>query len=341
MVEMKFLKYFFISIILILLFSAAGAYLYLNDTLAKPAADSTIVLRIPYGTSVYKAVNLLQDKGALKPDWLFDLYIRYIAGKKENGLQAGYYKFDQGISNSELIESIFTGDNLFTAVITFPEGLKIEKYASLVAKEMNLDSAKFVGMCKDPSLLAKYGINQDNALGYMIPDTYTFFMDAKESDIFERLLSEFKKYWTNANIKKAKDLGLSIHEVHTLASIVEAESPVENERATVAGLYLNRLKNNWLLQADPTVQFAMGEKRRVLYKDLEIDNPYNTYKYAGLPPGPINNPGVSALNAVLNPEKHKWFYMVAVGDGSGKHNFAENMTGHSKNIRIFKKNIGR
>ncbi len=341
MVEMKFLKFFFISIILILLFSAAGSYLYLNDTLAKPAADSTIVLRIPYGTSVYKAIDLLQDKGALKPDWLFDLYIRFIASKKKNGLQAGYYKFDQGLSNSELIESIFTGDNLYTATLTFPEGLKTEKYASVIQQEMNLDSAKFVKICKDKSILAKYGINQDNALGYLIPNTYTFFMDATESDIFEKLMSEFKKYWTQANIQKAKDLKLSIHEVHTLASIVEAESPVANERPKVAGLYLNRLKNNWLLQADPTVQFAIGEKRRVLYKDLEIDNRYNTYKYAGLPPGPINNPGESALDAVLNPEKHKWYYMVAVGDGSGKHNFAEDITGHSKNIRIFKKNIGR
>ncbi len=341
MVEMRFLKIVFISIILLVLFSASGSYLWLKDTLAKPAADTDVVLRIPYGTSVYKAVDLLQGQGTLKPEWFFDLYVRYLSGKKKNSLQAGYYKFDKGTSNRELIESIFTGDNLYTATVTFPEGLGIKKYASAISQEMNLDSAKFVNICKDKGVLASYGINQESALGYLMPNTYTFFMDDKEADIVAKLLGEFANFWTVENIAKAKILNLSIHEVHTLASIVEAETPVESERATVAGLYLNRLEHGWLLQADPTVQYAIGEKRRVLYKDLEIDNPYNTYKYGGLPPGPINNPGQKSLEAVLNPEKHKWYYMVAVGDGSGKHNFSEDLAGHSKNIRIFKKNVGR
>jgi UPF0755 protein len=222
--------------------------------------------------------------------------------------------------------------------LTFPEGLDIKRYASIIQQEMNLDSAKFYSLCYDKDILAKYGIFQDNALGYLLPNTYTFFMDDKEPQILEKLLSEFAGFWTEENIAKAKAMNMTVHQITTLASIVEAETPSVSERKTVAGLYMNRLKNGWLLQADPTVQFAIGEKRRVLYKDLEIDNAYNTYKYAGLPPGPINNPSRTSLEAVLDYEQHKWFYMVAVGDGSGKHNFSEDINGHTENIRIFRKN---
>jgi len=154
-------------------------------------------------------------------------------------------------------------------------------------------------------------------------------------------LKHHQDIWTTENEEKLKNSGLSKLELLTIASIVQAETPLESELETVAGLYLNRVKIGMMLQADPTVQFALGDKKRLLYKDLEYDSPYNTYKYAGIPPGPINNPGKAAILATLNPEKHNYLYMVAFGDGSGSHYFAKTVREHNNNVIKYKKARGR
>jgi UPF0755 protein len=186
-------------------------------------------------------------------------------------------------------------------------------------------------------LLKARNIKAKSLEGYLMPDTYEFFMESPPKIMIDRMLDNHYRF-----ISKYKDeikkIGLNNHDITTLASIIEAETPVKDEKSIVSGLYHNRINLGWMLQADPTVQYAIGEKRRLLYDDLKINHPYNTYKIIGLPPGPINNPGKDAIYAAIFPEKHDFLYMVAVGDGSGKHNFGTNFSQHQQNIRIFKRN---
>ena len=158
-----------------------------------------------------------------------------------------------------------------------------------------------------------------------------------------RMQKENKRFWTPERIAKAKAQGLTPNEVMTLASIVDEETAKEDEKPMVAGLYLNRLKRGMLLQADPTVKFALGqfELRRILYAHLQTDSPYNTYKYAGLPPGPIRIPGMAAIESVLNPSKHNYTYMCAKEDLSGYHNFATTLSQHNANARRYQQALNR
>jgi UPF0755 protein len=153
------------------------------------------------------------------------------------------------------------------------------------------------------------------------------------------MLNEYQKFWTEQRIQKAKSLGMSIAEVSILASIVDKETNQNDEKPRIAGVYINRLHDNWKLQADPTVVYAVGnfEMKRVLYIHLEIDSPYNTYKYAGLPPGPICLPTIAGIDAVLNAEKHGYYYFAAKPDGSGYHNFAKTYNQHLNFARQFHK----
>jgi UPF0755 protein len=179
-------------------------------------------------------------------------------------------------------------------------------------------------------------------MSIFVPNTYFVYWSASGEEIRDRLYEEADRFWAKEGRQaKADSLGLSRQEVYTLASIVESESNHDPEKPTIAGVYLNRLQRGIKLDADPTVVFAVGDfgLRRVLFKHLEVDSPYNTYKYAGLPPGPISMASIASIDAVLNPEQHDYLFFVARGDGSGTHMFAKNMTGHSRNIRTFQSQL--
>ena len=213
----------------------------------------------------------------------------------------------------------------------------MEEFASQLSKHGGIDSARFVELCTSDSLLKARNIPSNSVLGYLMPDTYEFYIHESPEKVISRLLDAAENFWNTRNMDFLSKQGLTRHEAITLASIVEAETPLKSEASTVSGLYLNRLKKGILLQADPTVQFAMGEKRRVLYRDLERDHPYNTYVYPGLPPGPINNPGKTALKAAIKPKDHAYIFMVAMGDGSGRHYFSKTLREHNNYIKQYRK----
>ena len=183
------------------------------------------------------------------------------------------------------------------------------------------------------------GFNDKTALSMYIPNSYEFFWNTSAEGFRERMLKEYKRFWNEERMAKSKSLGLNSSQVITLASIVHKETAKVDERPRVAGVYLNRLATGMLLQADPTVIYAIKLHtgnfdtiiKRVLYKDLELDSPYNTYKYAGLPPGPIAMPDISAIDAVLNPEKHDYYYFVANVEDFGYHKFAKTLAQHNRN----------
>jgi UPF0755 protein len=209
---------------------------------------------------------------------------------------------------------------------------KITNNIGITPDEFNVALDRFIETNKE-------GFTKDNILTMFIPNTYSIYFNINPEDLIERMHQEYEKFWNNDRRMKAKETGLTPIEVSILASIVQAETVKVDEAPTIAGLYINRLKKGIPLQADPTLVFAVGDftLKRVLNGHKEVDSPYNTYKYAGLPPGPINVPQIPMIDAVLNFQKHKYIYMCAKEDFSGYHNFALTLAEHTVNARKYQK----
>src|SRR5690606_21858659 len=201
------------------------------------------------------------------------------------------------------------------------------------------DSTQLLHSFKDADFLNANGFNEDTALSMYIPNSYEFFWNTSADGFKERMLKEYTRFWNEDRMAKAKSVGMSPEEVIALAAIVHKETVKVDERPRVAGVYLNRLRRGMPLQADPTVIYAIKKHtgdfdtviKRVLHKDLELDSPYNTYKVSGLPPGPITMPDISAIDAVLNAEKHEYLYFVANVENFGYHKFAKTLAQHNRN----------
>ncbi|MFD1614281.1 endolytic transglycosylase MltG [Gelatiniphilus marinus] len=257
--------------------------------------------------------------------------------KYVNNVKAGRYAIKKGMNNNDIINTI-RSKNL-PVKLSFNNQETLEKLAGRVASQIEADSISLINAMKDEAFLTENSFKDETALGMYIPNSYEFFWNTSAEKFTKRMLKEYKRFWNAAREAKAKALGLSQHEVIALASIVQKETAKVDERPRVAGVYVNRLKRRMPLQADPTVIYAIKKKsgnfeqviKRVLYKDLEIDSPYNTYKYAGLPPGLITMPDVSSIDAVLNYEKHNYYYFVVNVENFGYHKFAKTLAQHNRN----------
>ena len=262
---------------------------------------------------------------------------------KYKNIKSGRYEIKKGMSNLELIRMLRAGLQK-PLNLTFNNQDSLEKLAGRLAQQLEPDSLSFLEALKDEKFLSENGFDLENAISIYIPNSYEFYWNTSPEKFRDRMLKEYQKYWTNERKAKAQKQNLTPLQVSTLASIVQKETATVSERKTVAGLYLNRLNNNILLQADPTVIFAVRqlkgqnyEMKRVLLKDLEIDSKYNTYKHEGLPPGPIAMPDISSLEAVLNPEQHEYLYMCASVTDFGKHVFARTLAQHNINAAKYQK----
>lgn len=329
-----------LSISIGLVIIAAAAYFYISSALFSVAIEQKdLKINIPPGTSIAKSIELFDNENVMQPVWLFDLIARFVAGQYDKSIKAGYYKFPVGLSNIDILKSLFTGEYLYFQRVTFPEGIGYRRFASILQKRLKLDSAEFVRIACSDSLLQARKIPAKSIEGYLNPATYSFNMDISISEVIDELLNSQDKLWKKEFSRAAANANKSRHQILTMASIVEAESPNADERPQVSGVYWNRISRNMLLQADPTVQYAINEKRRVLYADLQSTNLYNTYKYAGLPPGPINSPSISSIAAAINPDKHKYLFFVAIGDGSGRHNFGKTFDEHKRFVRQYRERL--
>lgn len=216
------------------------------------------------------------------------------------------------------------------------------RLAQKIGVQMMVDSATVAAALEDKTFLAKYGFTPENVFAMVLPDTYQMYWTASVEEIFDRLKKEYDAFWTEERLAKAKAQKLSKMQVSILASIVSGETLKDFEYPVIAGVYLNRYRKGMKLQADPTVCFCYDYKLdRVLKKHLLIDSPYNTYKYAGLPPAPINVPPKACLDAVLNPDKHGYIYFCASPEFNGTHNFAVTYGEHLKNARAFQRELTR
>ena len=219
----------------------------------------------------------------------------------------------------------------------------LERIARNVSEQLMLDSVEIASLLKDEEYISKLGYTMETLPALFIPNTYEVYWNTDADQFMQRMVKENKAFWTEQRLKKADAIGLTPVQVATLASIVDEETAMDIEKPMVAGLYINRLKKGMLLQADPTVKFSLKEfsLRRILYKHLEVDSPYNTYKYAGLPPGPIRVPSIAGLESVLNYTHHNYLYMCAKEDFSGTHNFAVTSAQHAANARKYQQALNR
>lgn len=295
-----------------------------------------IDVQIPTRTTIAKATSLLAEKKVISAPFIFKWTAKIYSFFGNKRLYAGYYRFSGQQSHWQLMRSIFSGKQSFTVNVVYPEGISLTKFAQISAKHIGIDSSEFMQIATDDSLMKARGIKGSSIEGYLMPDTYNFFWKQPVRDVIDRLLDEQDKLWEQKFAAIAKDSKKTRREILTLASIVEAETPTASERKRVAGVYVNRLEKSMKLEADPTVQYAIGERRRLFYRDLDIDSPYNTYRYEGLPPGPINSPGLASIAAAAEPEEHDYIYFVAIGDGSNEHKFSKNYAQHEKAVALFR-----
>jgi len=263
----------------------------------------------------------------------------WVANKKNypNTIKPGKYKISKGMNNNDLVNLLRSGKQT-PIKVSFNNQDSFEKLAGRISQQIEADSLTLLNSFNDLSFIEENGFSKDAEIGMYIPNTYEFYWNTSAESFRKKMLNEYHNFWNNSRLEKAKNLNLSRNEVITLASIVQKETASVVERPMVAGLYLNRLRDKWPLQADPTIIFALKRNlgkdtiiKRVLKKDLEIDSPYNTYKNRGLPPGPIAMPDISSIDAVLNATKHNYYYMCASITNIGTHEFAKTLSQHNKN----------
>jgi UPF0755 protein len=319
-----------VRLIAILLLAAT---LWLAWALVIPVAPpAPQVLLFPPGSSSMSIATTLQHAGVLRSPLAFQL-LHYAMPKKT--LKAGEYRFARPASGLEIFERIARGDVL-QRIVVIPEGFNIYEIASAIETAGLGKKEDFLAEATHDTALVRAIDPQAKSLeGYLFPDTYQFSRIMTMHDMAAAMVHRFQK--------EAQSLGLA-HDAHrlvTLASIVEKETAAPDERPEIASVYLNRLDKNMALAADPTVAYAAmlkGTYRGAIYQsDLQSDSPYNTYKFAGLPPGPIANPGAASLQAAINPSHTTYLFFVAAGDGSGRHHFSTNFEQHERNVLAYRR----
>jgi UPF0755 protein len=282
------------------------------------------------GASFEEVKQLLLNEGYLINENTFT----WVAEKKKyiQNIKPGRYRLKEGMSNNELVNLLRSGRQV-PVQVTFNTIRTLHELAGKVSSQLEVDSLSLDSALTDKELMQHYGFDETTFISMFIPNTYEFYWNTNGEEFIDRMAQEFKRFWTDVRIQKAKEIGLSQSEVATLASIVQQETFRADEMPKVAGLYLNRLERGMKLQADPTVKYAVGDPslKRIYFKHLEVESPYNTYKVKGLPPGPIAVPERTALDAVLNAGDHNYYYMCAKPDYSGYHEFARTLAQHNRN----------
>ena len=266
--------------------------------------------------------------------------------KRENpmgDLAEGFYTIKKNTTNKQLARTLSKGWQTPYRVTLSGNIRGTEKLASILGKKMMRDSAQFSNWFNNPKVWDEMGLTQETFPVIFIPNTYEMYWTATPEEFTARMKKEYDKFWNEERTKKAEELGMTRTEVSILASIVCEESNYNPELSTIAGVYINRLKRGMRLEADPTVKFALNDPtiKRILFKHLKVDSPYNTYKVQGLPPGPITIPSAAGIDAVLYYKQHDYLYFCANENLDGTHKFARTLSQHNKNARAYQSAISK
>ncbi|MDD3806769.1 MAG: endolytic transglycosylase MltG [Candidatus Marinimicrobia bacterium] len=318
--------------ILLLCLLIVGIFLFQIPQKTANSLDPNMVLTfyIPRGTPFSQISDSLEAKGFIETPSFFYLSAR-LKGKTTK-LKAGTYKIPGGLTYGRLVD-LLSAAKLLQIRVTIPEGLEFEEIADSLSKHFHFSREDFLAY-KDSTDLFDFPLPVSSLEGYLFPETYYFYENATPPDIISRMIQQFFVVVNDSLQQEITKNGHTVHEIVTLASIIQGEAMIHEEMPVIASVYYNRLQRGMKLQADPTIQYLVpGPKIRLQTQHLEIDSPYNTYRYPGLPPGPINNPGKDAILAAIYPDTTEYLYFVAQGNGS--HVFSRTHQEHLKAKQAF------
>jgi len=328
------------SVLIILIITLCRIYFFLN-------APNVTLAGKPF---VYFYIRTGSTFESVKSDLYKNKYIRnhksfeWTAGRMHYGprVKAGRYRLTEDMNNRKLMSILRAGLQEPVRVIINGARSK-EEIAGIVSRQLEPDSLKILKLLNDSAFLRRFNVTPVTVFSLFIPDTYEMYWNYSAAGFFLRMYREYKRFWYGYREKKCDSIGFSIPEIVTLASVVEKETNLVSEKPIIAGIYINRLKKHIPLQADPTIIFALNDYsiKRILNKHLEINSPFNTYKYRGLPPGPICIPSISSIDAVLNYTNHSYLYFCAKEDFSGSHNFESTLYEHNRNARRYQEALNK
>lgn len=301
------------------------------------AGGKGVVLTIPRGTPADQVYRKISHDNLVSNIFLFKFFSKAFGIERE--IKAGKYLFAGHYSDYDVLSLISSGRSNLLVHVTIPEGMTVRQIAGICRRDLGADSAAFARAALSDSMAQVLGIPSTTLEGYLFPETYDFYYGTKPGEIMERMTAEFKKFFNDSLRTRAREIGYSVDQVVTMASIVEAEAQLDSERAIIASVYYNRLRKRMPLEADPTIEYALGEHTKIYYKDLRIKSPYNTYEHYGLPPTPICNPGMKSIIAALYPDTTRYLYFVA--NGKGGHVFSVTFRAHKRAIRAYRRAMMR
>jgi UPF0755 protein len=296
--------------------------------------NEIVTVDIPRGTSFLRSVNLLENAGLIKNKYLFSALV--IARNAHGHIRAGEYELSTSMSPLDIINKLVKGDIVWYEV-TIPEDFTVIEIAARLASYKLVDEKEFVSLCGDAKFVASLGIEGRTVEGYLYPDTYRFDKSMGAKYIIKTMVNQFWKTFNHEMQERAEELGMTIPQIVTLASIIGKESGFKDEKPLVSAVFYNRLKKRMRLQSDPTAVYDLKATTRVIKrKHLQRNTPYNTYVINGLPPGPIANPAIDSLQAALHPASVNYLYFVSNNDGS--HNFSSSLSAHNRAVLKYQTN---
>ncbi len=326
------MKYFLLTVLFLLL-SSVLLFGFVTAFILLPQQQNqgSIELRVERGEPFSSVVKSLKERGVVQNERLFSLWARFLAADKK--IHWGLYRFELPLSLQEILDRMRLGRGVFRRV-TIPEGLTLKEIADLLEKEGIAKGDQFLKEAADAEILGRLGLEEKGVEGYLFPDTYYFTPFATEREILVTMAEQFRREFTAKMRQRSQEMGLNLREVVTLASVIEKETGAKEERPLVSAVFHNRLRQKMLLQSDPTVIYGLknfsGDLTR---KDLQSRSPYNTYRYPGLPPAPICNPGLSSLMAALYPASVPYLFFVSKNDGT--HFFSVNFKEHDQAVKTY------
>ena len=332
----RILLWTFVTLLAIGILAALNFYgtFYHNNVKASEKPQEVRIYRdFTYG----QAIDAVLATGAIDNETTFLRAARFM--QLQDHFRPGLYRLKPGTGNKALVRMLAKGWQQPVRLVIPGYYRNLDRFAEFLGEQLEAPKEAFVETLNDPAVAERYGFTPETFIGLFIPNTYEVWWTVTPGEFVERMHDEYEKFWSGDRDAKAQSIGLTRQEVSTLAAIVIEETKYEPEMPRVAGVYMNRLHKDMPLQADPTVIYAVGDPtlKRVLNRHLETDSPYNTYKYNGLPPGPITMPPVPAIDAVLNYEHHDYLYFCANDSFDGRHSFAKTLAAHNENARRYQR----
>jgi UPF0755 protein len=322
----------FVVALIALINIAVGAFYYVFFTANQFEGESPRRFVIHEGQPFASVVDSLHSQGIIPNRFYFTVAAKITGAARD--VQAGRYAIPNGLSYFELLDFFVEGKAERQIEVALYGGISVKGAAARVAAKLDVEKETFLALANDPTFLRSIGFEGNSIEGWLLPDFYRFYPEARASDVIEEMYANFRRFYDDTLQRRTLDIGMTERQIVTLASIVQGETRDSAEMRVIAGVYHNRLEKGMKLQACPTIQYLKGGTYdRLLYRDFEIESPYNTYKYFGLPPGPINNPGKNAIMAALYPNKHNYLYFVATPEG--KNDFSATLSEHNRKAKKY------